>query len=87
MIKKDDGKAVDTFQLYSRKKCCLCDQAKLVLEEIKTEMGILYEEIDIDYSDELTERYGMMIPVVQWQGEIVQYGHVWKDELLQRIKR
>ena len=79
--------AVNAFQLYSRKKCSLCDQAKLVLEEIKTEMGILYEEIDIDCSDELTERYGMMIPVVQWQGEIVQYGHVWKDELLQRIKR
>ncbi|WP_353738321.1 glutaredoxin family protein [Peribacillus asahii] len=78
---------MNAFQLYSRKKCSLCDQAKLVLEEIKTEMGILYEEIDIDCSDELIERYGMMIPVVQWQGEVVQYGHVWKDELLQRIKR
>jgi hypothetical protein len=71
--------------LYSRKKCPLCDKAKLVLEDIKRELGIQYEEIDIYSRDELTELYGLMIPVVEWQGEIIQYGQVNKEKLCQCI--
>ncbi len=57
-----------------------------ILEEIKKELGIQYEEIDIyNNRDELTELYGLMIPVVEWQGEIVQYGKVDKEKLCQCI--
>lgn len=75
------------LRLYSRGKCPLCDHAKLVLGEVQKELGIQYEEIDIDKSDELTELYGLMIPVVEWQGEIIQYGQVNKYKLCQYIKK
>lgn len=77
----------DKLRLYSRIKCPLCDQAKLVLEEVQQELGVPFEEIDIYRNDELTELYGLMIPVVEWQGEIIQYGQVNKDKLCQCIKK
>lgn len=73
------------LRLYSREACPLCDKAKLILADIKRELGIQYEEIDINSRDELTELYGLMIPVVEWQGEIVQYGQVDKEKLCQCI--
>ena len=76
----------DKFQLYSRIKCPLCEEAKDILEEIKQELGVLYEEIDIYNNDELTELYGLMIPVIAWQGEIIQFGKVDKYKLCQSIK-
>jgi hypothetical protein len=33
-------------------------------------------EENIDKSDELTEKFGLMIPVVEIEGEIVQYGMI-----------
>ena len=32
--------------------------------------------MNINESDELTEKYGLMIPVIEVDGEIVQYGEV-----------
>ena len=78
---------LNKLRLYSREKCPLCDHAKLVLEEVQKELGIQYEEIDIYSSDELTKLYGLMIPVVEWQGEIIQYGQVNKYKLCQYIKK
>ena len=77
----------EKFRLYSRIKCPLCEKAKDILEEIQQELGIRYEEIDIYNHDELTELYGLMIPVIEWQGEIVQFGQVDKYKLLQSIKK
>lgn len=76
----------EKIRLYSRIKCHLCEKARLVLEEIYQELGISYEEINIDHNDKLTELYGLMIPVVEWQGEMIQYGQVDKDTLYQSIK-
>lgn len=62
--------------LYSKKNCHLCDVAKTELEKVKNKIGCSYEEIDIYESDELLELYGLMIPVVQYKGEIIQYGQI-----------
>jgi hypothetical protein len=75
------------LRLYSRENCPLCDKAKRVLDEVQRELGIRYEEVDIYISDELIELYGLMIPVVEWQEEIIQYGQINKDELCQCIKK
>ncbi|MFB6468624.1 glutaredoxin family protein [Cytobacillus sp. Hz8] len=64
--------------LYTRSGCHLCDHAKEIIKELKREFDFFYEEIDINESDELTEQYGLMIPVVKINGVEVQYGHVDK---------
>jgi glutaredoxin len=69
------------FLLYSRKQCSLCNKAKMILEELSLEIGSSYIEIDIDTSDELTEKYGLMIPVLELNGDIIQYGKITKQAL------
>lgn len=73
--------------LYSREKCPLCDKAKIILNELAIEMGISYREIDIYSDDDLLERFGLMIPVLEWQGEIIQYGNIDKDSLIHQFKK
>ncbi|WP_409302649.1 glutaredoxin family protein [Peribacillus sp. SCS-155] len=68
-----------SFILYSRGNCPLCDKAKLILEEIREESGLTYEEIDIYSDDELIEKYALMIPVLELNGQLIQYGNIDKS--------
>ena len=76
-----------TITLYTRKSCPLCDKAKDSLLELKEEWNFHLEEIDIETSDELTERYGLMIPVVLIDGEEVGYGFVNKYDISNRLHK
>ncbi|MGE7761753.1 glutaredoxin family protein [Peribacillus sp. NPDC097895] len=75
------------FVLYSRDKCPLCDKAKLILEEMKLESGIGYKEIDIHSDDDLLEKFGLMIPVIEWKDDIVQFGKVDKSALNRLLEK
>ncbi|MBY0123832.1 glutaredoxin family protein [Bacillus sp. S/N-304-OC-R1] len=65
-----------TLVLYTRNRCPLCDKAKTIVMDLQEEFDFNYREIDIDTSDELTEKYGLMIPVVEIDGKEVQYGQI-----------
>jgi glutaredoxin len=65
-------------KFYTRDGCHLCEDAKKVLLELQAEYDFDYEERKIDQRDEWTEKYGLMIPVIEIDGEVVQYGHVDK---------
>lgn len=65
-----------TVKLYTRNRCHLCENAKAILLSLKEKWEFQYIEADIDESDELTEKYGLMIPVVEIDGEEVQYGQI-----------
>ncbi|MCK1994398.1 glutaredoxin family protein [Peribacillus muralis] len=64
------------FVLYSRERCPLCDEAKVILEEVRRDLGVQYKEIDIHSDDALLEKFALMIPVIEWKEEIVQFGKV-----------
>lgn len=44
--------------------------------ELKKEYDFNLIEKDIDGSGELTEKYGLMIPVVEIDGDEVQFGNI-----------
>ncbi|MGM0845741.1 MAG: glutaredoxin family protein [Bacillota bacterium] len=69
-------KKLPKVSFYTRDRCPLCDEAKLMLELVKEDISFELKEYDIDKSDELTERFGLMIPVVEADGEIIQYGQI-----------
>jgi glutaredoxin len=71
---------------YTRKRCPLCEKAKKMILELKEEWNFSFEEIDIDESDELTELYGIMIPVVQINGEEVAFGIINKIDISNRLQ-
>lgn len=65
-------------KFYTRKRCPLCDKAKNILLELQEKWKFSMEELNIEESDELTEKYGLMIPVVVVNEKEVQYGQIDK---------
>ena len=52
--------------LYERAGCHLCDEARVLLDEMLGPGG--YRRVDIDAADELVLRYGFRVPVVNVDG-------------------
>ena len=52
--------------LYERDGCHLCDEARVLLDEMLTPDG--YARVDIEADDALVLRYGFRIPVVALDG-------------------
>ena len=73
------------INLYSKTNCPLCDKAKQVLQELQKEFSFQINEIDIYQDDVLLEKYQLMIPVVEIDGEEVAFGIVQKDVIRKRL--
>jgi glutaredoxin len=54
--------------LYGRPKCCLCDEAEMMLHHLRSEFGFVLTKINIDDHKDLTEKYGLQIPVITFNG-------------------
>lgn len=67
-----------TVNLYTRAGCCLCDQAKAILEK----HGLAIHEINIDADPELKQRYDYLVPVIEIDGKERFRGQI--DETLLR---
>lgn len=77
-------------KLYTRERCHLCEKAKAIILKLKKKWDFHYVEIDISESDEWTEKYGLMIPVVEINGEESQYGQIdelYLDEALSKLNK
>lgn len=73
--------------LYSRNGCHLCEQAKKTLLELKGDYRFTLEEVDIEKSEELTELYGLSIPVVLVNGEEAAFGKVAKNDVCRYLQK
>ena len=62
--------------LYTRAGCCLCDDAKAVLLDLRREFDFGLEEVDIGGDPELLERYGRCIPVLHLNGRVMFRGRI-----------
>jgi glutaredoxin len=49
--------------LYSKPGCHLCEDARVVVEQVCAELGESYDEVDISGSEDLMRRFGEEIPV------------------------
>jgi hypothetical protein len=52
--------------LYERAECHLCEEARVLLDEMLGPDG--YERVDVDTDDGLVLRYGFRLPVVAVDG-------------------
>jgi glutaredoxin len=66
--------------LYTRVGCCLCDQAKVILEK----HGLVVQEVDIDADSALKQRYDHFVPVVEIDGKERFWGRI-DETLLRRL--
>ena len=76
-----------TVKLYSRPRCHLCENAREILEDLQQNFDFIIEEINIDLDDALVEKYGITIPVVELDGEELQYGIVNKKFISEAFTR
>ncbi|KGX92899.1 glutaredoxin [Pontibacillus halophilus JSM 076056 = DSM 19796] len=62
--------------LYTKKECGLCEEAKSELEDLQSKYDFEWKEIDIYTDDALLMQYQLMIPVVEMDGETLDYGRI-----------
>ena len=54
--------------MYSRRRCGLCDEARVVIDEVRLSKGFSFDEVLIDGDDRLELDYGIRVPVVEVDG-------------------
>ena len=50
--------------LYSRPQCHLCDEMKVVIDQVRADYDLRLSEVDIDTDPELQRKYTNDIPVL-----------------------
>jgi glutaredoxin len=71
--------------LYGRDGCCLCDDARAVLERVRLRRAFDLEERDIDRDEDLLRAYLERIPVVTIDGAEAFELFVDESELERRL--
>jgi glutaredoxin len=67
--------------LYGKAGCCLCDEAKQAVAEVRARRPFELEEVDVSLDPVLHARYGERIPVVEVDGVDAFELHVSAPEL------
>ena len=71
--------------LYTRAGCCLCEDAKRVLEAVRGQASFDLDEIDIDSNAELRRAYNDEVPVIAINGSKAFKYRVTEQELLKKL--
>ena len=70
---------------YTKPECCLCDEALVAIERVRSGREFEFEKIDVSTDRELTERYGELVPVLEIDGAKAFELGVDQRELEQRL--
>lgn len=73
-------------ELYTRKECGLCDEAKAVLDRVRSQRPFHLVVVDVDQDAALAERYGLEVPVVLIEGRKAFKYHVDEHELVRKLR-
>jgi glutaredoxin len=57
-----------TIEILTKEDCCLCDDAKAIVEQVIGDFQVELEMIDIEADPDLFEQYKEKIPVVNING-------------------
>ena len=74
-----------TVTLYTRAGCCLCDEAKVVLADVRRSSDFDYQELDIDLDPELRRQYNDEVPVIAINQVKAFQFKVTREELLKKL--
>ncbi|MFP3918387.1 glutaredoxin family protein [Lysinibacillus telephonicus] len=73
-------------QFYSRPDCPLCVEGLSVLKLVQEDVEFEIEVINIEDDDQIHEKYMLMIPVVEREGKVIQYGNLDYVTLLEALQ-
>ena len=63
-------------KFYTKPNCGLCDEAKLMMQLVQEDFTFTWTEIDIQSDDEIHEKYMLMVPVIEKDGDVLLYGNI-----------
>lgn len=70
---------------YSRANCGLCVEGLNTLKLVQEDVGFDIEIIDIEEDEAIHEKYMLMIPVVEKEGRIIQFGQLDYATLVENL--
>ncbi|HEY6368650.1 MAG TPA: glutaredoxin family protein [Candidatus Binatia bacterium] len=73
--------------LYTRKDCCLCEEMKEIVRRVAGSFPLALQELDVDSSAELQEKYGDEVPVLFINGRKAFKYRVSAKELESRLSK
>ena len=73
--------------IYMREDCCLCEEMKKVVDQVARQYPVAIEEIDVDRSVDLREKYGNEVPLLFINGRKAFKYRVTMRELEKRLER
>jgi glutaredoxin len=73
--------------LYTRRDCCLCEQMKDVVRQFAKRYPLMVNEIDVDGSPELQDKYGNEVPVLFINGRKAFKYRVTSRELERKLRK
>lgn len=74
------------IQFFSRPDCPLCVEGLTMLKLVQEDVDFDIEVINIEDDDKIHEKYMLMIPVVEKDGEVIQYGNLDYVSLLEALQ-
>ena len=74
------------IRLYTRKDCCLCQEMKAAVRAVEGKVPMEIEEIDVDSTPELKEKYGSEVPLLFINGRKAFKYRVGAKELEKRLR-
>ena len=72
-------------KFYSKPDCPLCTEGLQVLKIVQEDVPFSINIVNIEEDDEAHERYMIMIPVVEVNGTVIQYGRLDYVTLLEAL--
>jgi glutaredoxin len=76
-----------TIEIMTKKDCCLCDDAKEVIEQVIADFPVELKITDIESDPRLLERYQEKIPVVIINGEECFVFKVHRTTLRKKLEK
>lgn len=73
------------IMFYSRPDCPLCEEGLHTLKIVQEDIPFQIEVKNIEEDEALHEKYMLMIPVVEANGRVIQYGRLDYVTLLEAI--
>lgn len=73
------------IKFYTRPNCELCDEAERMLRLVAEDHLLEWQTINIEEDDKIHEKYMLMIPVIEQEGEVLAFGNIGYIDILELI--
>ncbi|MFJ6209772.1 glutaredoxin family protein [Lysinibacillus sp. NPDC093190] len=72
-------------KFFSRDNCGLCVEGLHTLKLVQEDIDFDIEIINIEEDESIHEKYMLMIPVVEKDGQVIQYGNLDYATLMEHL--